>query len=109
MTGIALRPRTAFVYVMRRADGIRKVGCAFNPDQRCLHLANEMDIEYVIEKDWEMENAVARAVERAVHKALKPHKKKLYEKIEYYRLPLKRIVEEIQRARDMIEGPQPKS
>lgn len=92
----------AFVYVMRRADGIRKVGCSFDPDQRRRDLSNEMEIMYVIEKEWKMDNPVARAVERAVHKALKPHKFKLYEKIEYYRLPLKRIVDEVNRVRATI-------
>lgn len=95
----------AFVYVMRRADGVRKLGCTFDPDYRCRQLSNEMEIEYVIEKEWKMDNAIARAVERAAHKALKPYKYRLYEKIEYYKLPLRRIAAEVHQAHDAIVSP----
>lgn len=83
----------AWIYVMRRGDGIRKVGCAMDVADRRAQLEAMTGVEHWFEKAWSMVDAEARLAERLIHLKLRPLLVKGRKSVEVYKLPIKRIRE----------------
>ncbi len=64
-------PRNACVYIMLRADGLRKVGWAANVRARRSALNSGYGIRHEIERVWNMGSAAAHWVETQVHRHLR--------------------------------------
>ena len=62
----------AWIYVMQRADNIRKVGCTIDVPDRRRQLHAGTQVAHQFEKAWRMPEAEARLAERLVHLKLKP-------------------------------------
>jgi hypothetical protein len=67
-------PRWGYVYVMLRADGLRKVGCSRNTRKRRVMLNAGTGVKHTFEKSWKMPYAQARIAERLIHLDLKPRR-----------------------------------
>lgn len=85
-----------WVYVMQRADGVRKVGCSADVADRRIKLHAVTGIKHKFERAWKMPLAEARLAERLIHLKLKPQLCPGLRSREVYRLPLKRIREVVE-------------
>jgi hypothetical protein len=57
------------IYLMKREDGLRKVGSTRNVEVRLWHL-NRGRLKYVLEKTWETDNVWKLKRERIIHQQL---------------------------------------
>lgn len=86
----------AWIYVMRRGDGIRKVGCAMDVADRRAQLEALTGVKHQFEKAWSMPDAEARLAERLIHLKLRPLLVRGRKSVEVYKLSLKRIREVVE-------------
>lgn len=96
---MTLRP--GWVYVMRREDGIRKLGCTVNLPRR-RSLLKSIYGPLVTERTWRMSELAANWVETTVHGNLKPHRYKEGWALELYALSLRRLTMEVNRAKAWV-------
>lgn len=61
----------AWVYIMLRADGLRKLGCSADVTSRRAQLIFQTGIKHVLETSWKMPDGEARMTERLAHLRLK--------------------------------------
>lgn len=81
----------AWIYIMRRDDGIRKVGCSIDVPCRRRQLHSFTSVRHQFEKAWKLPEAEARLAERLTHLKLKPLLIRGRKSTEVYRLSVKRL------------------
>jgi hypothetical protein len=80
-----------WIYIMKRDDGVRKVGCSIAVSDRRRQLHSFTSIQHRFEKAWQMPEAEARLAERLIHLKLKPLLVRGRKSTEVYRLSVKRL------------------
>lgn len=79
-----------WVYIMLRADGLRKLGCTIDVTARRTQLYVQTGVKHVLETAWKMPDAEGRMTERLAHLKLKPMRATDCNSIECY--PMSRAV-----------------
>lgn len=97
------KPQT-MVYVAKRQDGLRKVGCTQNISLRIKSLRQIYGMDLEVETIWHVENAMA--VEQLAHALLRPFLSKRVRGREIYRASLRRVAECVKKAMVYAEAGQ---
>lgn len=83
----------AWVYIMLRADGLRKLGCTIDVTARRAQLYVQTGVRHVLETAWKLPEAEARMTERLSHLKLMPMRASDCNSIECYPLSRAAITE----------------
>lgn len=94
----------AWVYIMLRADGLRKLGCTLDVSNRRAQLRVQTGVKHVLETSWKMPDAEARMTERLAHLKLRPLRATECSSIECYHLSRARIAEVVLWAAGLAKG-----
>ena len=85
-----------FLYVMRRADGVRKVGCSVDPQWRSKDLGYQYGTKFEVERVWGCKKG--RIAERIAHKMLRPRLHPERGQREFYKASLEELSVVVERA-----------
>lgn len=91
----------AFVYLMRRDDGVYKVGVSSDPLKRAKDLRSEFKTKFKVVKTWQRRDAYR--VEKFAHRFLKTHLHLGDDGWEAFKAPRKVIIAAIEQAIKQIE------
>jgi Meiotically Up-regulated Gene 113 (MUG113) protein len=92
-----------FLYLMRREDGVYKIGFSANPKQRVLDLRHQFKKRFKIVQTWQRRDAYR--VEKFVHNILKKRLHLESEGWETFKAPRKVVIAAIEEAIRRIECP----